>query len=292
MINYYELVVNNPEYYKQFSCKNVLFLNYDCPVAIKKLSKWSQYNYIYFVLAGKKTLHTVDYSLTLTKGSIALIKKGACIIEQHFNDPFCIVVFIMPDSFLQSFLTDYTSGVKPVSVETSAIIPIYDDGMIDTFYQSILPYFVKPETVHEEILELKFKELLLYILHNPQNKEFYDYLLSIKGQTTTPIKDIMEKNYPYNLGIEEYAMMTNRSISSFKRDFQAVYNTTPGRWLIEKKLSHAKKLLIESDRSIGNVAFDSGFENTAHFSRLFKQRTGITPMEYRKKAAEKMVLAV
>ena len=292
MINYYELVVNNPEYYKQFSCKNVLFLNYDCPVAIKKLSKWSQYNYIYFVLAGKKTLHTVDYSLTLTKGSIALIKKGACIIEQHFNDPFCIVVFIMPDSFLQSFLTDYTSGVKPVSVETSAIIPIYDDGMIDAFYQSILPYFVKPQTVHEEILELKFKELLLYILHNPQNKEFYDYLLSIKGQTTTPIKDIMEKNYPYNLGIEEYAMMTNRSISSFKRDFQAVYNTTPGRWLIEKKLSHAKKLLIESDRSIGNVAFDSGFENTAHFSRLFKQRTGITPMEYRKKAAEKMVLAV
>jgi AraC-like DNA-binding protein len=102
----------------------------------------------------------------------------------------------------------------------------------------------------------------------------------------------MEANYAYNLTIDAYARLTNRSVSSFKRDFQALYKTSPGRWLIDKKLDRAKQLLLQTAQAITDVAFDSGFENTAHFSRLFKQKTGITPMEFRKKATERRVLAV
>lgn len=292
MINYVELVVNNPEYFKQFSCKQLLFLNYDCPVKVKKAAVWAEHNYIYYVLTGKKTLHTTENSVTLTSGSIAFIKKGACIVEQFFDEPFCIVVFIMPDSFIQSFLKDYAPNRKTAASKTPPIISVFDDAMIRSFYQSIIPYFVSAENVQEDILELKFKELLLHILHNPDNDELYSHFVSIKGQGTTPIQDIMETNYAYNLSIEAYARMTNRSVSSFKRDFQAIYKTSPGRWLMDKKLDHAKKLLIQTNDPVASVAFDSGFENTAHFSRIFKQKTGITPMEYRKKAASHSVIAV
>jgi AraC-like DNA-binding protein len=164
--------------------------------------------------------------------------------------------------------------------------------MIQAFYQSILPFFASSEQVPEEILELKFKELLLHILHNPANEALHNHFLSISDETSSPIKEIMETNYPYDLGIEAYARMTNRSVSSFKRDFQSIYKTTPGRWLIEKKLTHAKNLLIQTEDTISNIAFDSGFENTAHFCRLFKQKTGLTSLEYRKKAAQKQILAV
>ncbi|HEX7847108.1 MAG TPA: AraC family transcriptional regulator [Chitinophagaceae bacterium] len=292
MINYVELVVNNPQYFKQFACKELLFLNYDCPVKDKKAAVWAEHNYIYYVLTGKKTLHTTDNSITLTQGSIAFIKKGACIVEQFFDEPFCIVVFIMPDSFIQSFLKDYGSGKQPAIAKTPPIISVYDDIMIRSFYQSVIPYFATTEKVAEDIIELKFKELLLYILHNPANEELHSHFLTIKGQAQTPIEDIMETNFAYNLGIEAYARMTNRSVSSFKRDFQAIYKTTPGRWLMDKKLEHAKKLLIQTTDPIASVAFDSGFENTAHFSRLFKQKTGVTPMEFRKKAEERSVLTV
>jgi AraC family transcriptional regulator, exoenzyme S synthesis regulatory protein ExsA len=290
MINYYELVVNNPAYFKQFSCKDVLFLNYDCPVQVKKAAKWSEHNYIYYVLKGKKTLHTPDQSITLTKGSIAFIKKGACIVEQHFDEAFCIVVFIMPDSFIHSFLKEYAPGKKAGPDHTPPIIPVYDDHMINGFYQSILPYFVSSEKLPEEIIELKFKELLLYILRNPANEALHTHLLNIREQPVTPITQIMETNFAYNLGLEAYARMSNRSVSSFKRDFQSVYKTTPGRWLIDKKLAHAKKLLMQSNDTIANIAFESGFENTTHFCRLFKQKTGNTPMEYRKRIVERVFL--
>ena len=292
VINYYELVKSNPAYFKQFSCRDLLFLNYDCPVEMKRMAKWSQHNYIYYVLTGKKTLHTPDSSLTLTKGSIAFLKKGACIVEQFFDEPFCVVVFIMPDSFLHSFLKDYALGEKPSAHSTQPIIPVYDDAMINAFYQSIIPYFVSAENVPEDILELKFKELLLYILHNPANEELRNYILSIREQPQGRMQEIMDNNFAYNLGIGEYARLTNRSVSSFKRDFQSIYQTTPGRWLIEKKIDRAKKLLLQSGTTIADVAFESGFENTAHFSRAFKQKTGNTPMEFRKKAADRGAVAV
>jgi AraC family transcriptional regulator, exoenzyme S synthesis regulatory protein ExsA len=130
------------------------------------------------------------------------------------------------------------------------------------------------------------------MLHNPANDQLHQHFLNLREQTSTPIREMMEKNYAYNLSIEAYAKMTNRSVSSFKRDFQAIFNTTPGRWLIEKKLAHAKKLLMQSNNAIADVAYDSGFENTAHFSRLFKQKTGLTPLEFRKKAGKRLVVAV
>ena len=292
MINYYELVKNNPEYFKQFSCKELLFLNYDCPVKENKMAKWSEHHYIYYVLSGKKTLHTTEESFTLTSGSIAFIKKGACIIEQFYDEPFCIVVFIIPDSFIISFLNDYLPGRQTSQPSPSLIIPIQEDIRITSFYQSIIPYFASKDEVPEAIIELKFKELLLHVLHNPANSELKNYFLSLRLQEQSPIKEIMEANYAYNLNIDAYARLTNRSVSSFKRDFQATYKTTPGRWLMDKKLDRAKRLLLETDNSISDVAFDSGFENTAHFSRLFKQKAGITPMEFRKKATEKKILAV
>ena len=291
MINYYELVKNNPEYFKQFSCRNLLFLNYDCPVDLKKVAKWSEHHYIYYVLTGKKILHTTQGSLEMTKGSIAFIKKGACIVEQFFDEVFCIVVFIIPDSFIISFLDDYMPGEKPAGPSEQLIIPVYDDMRVQTFYQSIIPYFATTNEVPEALLELKFKELLLSILHNPENEELRNYFLSIRSQQGSALKEIMESNYAYNLSLEAFARLTHRSVSSFKRDFQALYRTTPGKWLMEKKLERAKKLLLSDDRAVAHIAFESGFENTAHFSRIFKQKTGCTPLQFRKQAAEKPAMA-
>ena len=178
MINYYELLVNNPEYFKQFSCKELLFLNYDCPVKPKKVAQWSEHNYIYYVLSGKKTLHTVENSITITNGSIGFIKKGACIVEQFYEEAFCVVVFIMPDSFIRSFLNSYAPLRPASSVATPPVISLHDDEMIRNFYQSIIPYFVSADNVPDELLELKFKELLLHMLYNPANEELHNYFLN------------------------------------------------------------------------------------------------------------------
>ena len=87
----------------------------------------------------------------------------------------------------------------------------------------------------------------------------------------------------FNLTVAEFARLAQRSEATFKRDFFAWYQTTPGKWLTQKRLEYAKRLLNTSNRNVNEIAFDSGFENLSHFSRIFKEKYGISPLQYRKK---------
>jgi len=85
----------------------------------------------------------------------------------------------------------------------------------------------------------------------------------------------------FNLTVEQFARMTNRSISAFKKEFYQYYHTTPGRWLVQKRLELAKSILDAGNKSISEVAFNSGFENLSHFSRVFKEKYGAAPSKYK-----------
>jgi AraC-like DNA-binding protein len=96
----------------------------------------------------------------------------------------------------------------------------------------------------------------------------------------------MENNYMYNLKISEFAQISSRSLSSFKKEFYECFQTTPGRWLTEKRLQHAKMLLNTSNLAVSEIAFNSGFENVSHFSRIFKEKHGCSPLQFKKKPIE------
>ncbi|MCW5519056.1 alpha/beta fold hydrolase [Aureitalea sp. L0-47] len=95
------------------------------------------------------------------------------------------------------------------------------------------------------------------------------------------IESVMSENFLFNLKVEEFAKLCGRSLSSFKRDFKDKFNTTPSRWIKSKRLEHAKKLLVESDLNINQVCYDSGFINSSHFIKSFKERYKLPPHQYR-----------
>jgi AraC family transcriptional regulator, exoenzyme S synthesis regulatory protein ExsA len=95
----------------------------------------------------------------------------------------------------------------------------------------------------------------------------------------------MEANFRYNLSLEEYAKLCHRSLSSFKREFQAHFQESPGKWLLQKRLDYSAALLRGSRMNVTEVAFESGFEDVSHYSRVFKERFGIPPMAYRQNLA-------
>jgi AraC-like DNA-binding protein len=85
--------------------------------------------------------------------------------------------------------------------------------------------------------------------------------------------------------MDEFAKITSRSLSAFKRDFERVYKTTPGKWLMEKRLNHAMHLLTNIGKTVSEAAFESGFESPSHFSRSFRQRFGYSPVSVRLRMA-------
>jgi transcriptional regulator GlxA family with amidase domain len=92
----------------------------------------------------------------------------------------------------------------------------------------------------------------------------------------------MEANYTFNLTLSEFARICQRSLSAFKREFTETYHISPGKWILEKRLAHARYLLKTSLKNVNEIATESGFDSPTHFSRTFKEKYGLPPLQYRK----------
>lgn len=66
------------------------------------------------------------------------------------------------------------------------------------------------------------------------------------------------------------------------REFTAYFNDSPLQYLNKVRIERAKELLITTDEKVGVIGQMVGIENTNHFIRLFKEKTGVTPLRYRK----------
>ncbi len=75
-------------------------------------------------------------------------------------------------------------------------------------------------------------------------------------------------------------MYLNRTY--FYQKVKAVTNMTPYEFIKEYRLVKAAEMLCQGEKPISEICFDTGFKNRTHFSRIFKERFGVTPSHYRK----------
>lgn len=89
-------------------------------------------------------------------------------------------------------------------------------------------------------------------------------------------------NFLREISLKEIAGIVHMTPHSFCRYFKSRTSKRYSSFLLEIKVSHACKLLIETEESIGVICYESGFTNCSNFNRHFKAVTGKTPLNYRK----------
>jgi AraC-like DNA-binding protein len=285
-VNFYEDIVDNPARYKQLVCRDLLFAHYNCPQVDLRKEFYSQHNFISYTFSGEKRIHKGDKSWKLESDVAIFGRKGAYLFEKFENVEHCVMAFFIPDSYIKSVVTENRAQLpasRPSSQNVDAIVNLDLTPSTKAFFQSMIAYFENPPS--ESILELKFRELLLNILYNPRNQDVLSMAINIQSHDRPSIPDVMEDNFLYNLAMEDFAKIALRSLPTFKREFKAIYNTTPGKWLLNKRLENAIMLLNSTSKSVNEIAFESGFENNSHFSRVFKEKYGKSPLHFRKEIA-------
>ena len=90
------------------------------------------------------------------------------------------------------------------------------------------------------------------------------------------------KNFKRKIQLEEIAAVANISPNSFCRYFKSRTRKTYSQFLIELRVGHACKLLIENNVSIKQLCYESGFNNFTSFHKYFKYITGKSPLNYQK----------
>jgi AraC-like DNA-binding protein len=282
VFNLFNQIVSDPVYHRQLSCGEALITKYNCPLESKVQDIWSQRHYIAYVIEGRKIWHTAHGSYDLGKGSCVFVRKGATIVEQFFDSVFCIVLFFVSDEFIVDVLKSKHKPLVRSEKKFETVMPVNRSESLEGFFLSMMPFFGESKTPDVSLLELKFRELILTIADDPLNTEVQAFFSSmINDPQSMTLQQVMNDNYCFNMPMGAYAQLSNRSLSAFKRDFQKQFETTPGKWLLEKRLNHAMNLLSNTNKTVSETAFESGFESPSHFSRAFRRQFGRAPTAVR-----------
>ena len=283
MVNLYSLIKNS-NLFPKMEVSELLFVEYTCMREETKFGIWSDNNYFAFVSSGKKMWKTIYHSYEVDEGDIIFIKKGANLTHQFFDDTFCAIFMFIPDDFIKSFLKKNIALLNTSQKNLSgqdAVLRIEPDELLERYYHSIQSYLSLSQKPNEQLLLLKFEELLLSLFSNKQHWHLTDYFISLCQNQEHHMSRVMEENFAYNLKLENFARLCHMSLSTFKKSFKQHYNMTPGLWLKKQKLSLALQHLLSTDLSVNQISFECGFEDTSHFIRVFKEEYHLTPLQYR-----------
>lgn len=89
--------------------------------------------------------------------------------------------------------------------------------------------------------------------------------------------ELMNDRLDRNLSVESLASEVGLSPAHFARAFKEAMGLAPHRYLLMRRLEHARRLLDTPDAILSDVAQRTGFADQAHFTRLFKREFGVTP---------------
>jgi len=96
----------------------------------------------------------------------------------------------------------------------------------------------------------------------------------------TPVNYI-RMNYMKPIRLDVLAKISHLSISALERRFKKYLSKTPKQYIIDVRLEHARRLLVETTLPIALVAEQSGFVDASYFSRRFKRKFAVLPSEFR-----------
>ena len=112
-------------------------------------------------------------------------------------------------------------------------------------------------------------------LHNNTHRDF--------PQTFMNLEQALRQNLSHQWTVEEMSALVGLGTTAFTEKVKSYSGFSPLNYLITIRISEATRLLKQNDLSVTNIALDTGFYSSQHFSTTFKKLTGYTPSDFRKK---------
>ncbi|WP_343673640.1 AraC family transcriptional regulator [Chitinophaga sp.] len=225
-------------------------------------------HFFIYLLKGKMEGFDGHKSYALWPGQYCMVRKNhlARYNKQKDEGVFEKIVVIFDEAFLKAYQQKHA-----VSSNTY----VSNDVFIHLNKTDLIPQlFLQEEdsTTRERLLTILLKA-------NPGLENIlFDFGIPAK----IDLEAYMNRNFRFNVAIQRFAYLTGRSLTAFKQDFKRVFNDTPGRWLLQKRLKEAYFLIDKQGQRPSDVYLEVGFEDLSHFSYTFKKLFGFPPTQLRK----------
>jgi AraC-like DNA-binding protein len=160
--------------------------------------------------------------------------------------------------------------------------PIFNVGLheeVASLYRTAIKTATNQHTGFQQMLDGIVNHLLGYAYSYDKRSTMEE---KWAVQQINKAKITIYESLSQRLSPEEIAAQLNVSYSWFRRVFKQYTGFSPTQYMLEMKVQKSKELLTNTDLSSREIAYRLGFENPDYFCLLFRKRTGITPIRFRK----------
>jgi AraC-like DNA-binding protein len=184
------------------------------------------------------------------------------------------ISIVLDQESLRGIAKEYDFEIQPGKVYPR-IIRLESNSLFENYMNSLKPYLDNINQLNTMFSSLKVKEAIMLLLEtNPFLKEI---LFDFAEPGKIDLEAYMNKHYRFNVELDRFAYLTGRSLATFKRDFAKLFNTSPNRWLQQKRLEDAHYLISKKGYRISDAYLEAGFKDFSHFSYAFKKAYGMAP---------------
>ena len=263
------------------SSKSILVYDYKSITEISKQQILLNKNTFSFLQEGTKEVFFDNSTYAIDNSKFLLMKSGNCLMtEKLSSEPkyYRSILFFFSNEDVLKF-------VRKFRLETSNSKTLYStysfnyDSFIKRFVDSLLDISKLSKSIQENILNSKFEEIMLYLIELKGLDFLYSLLDNNDNQNQKFIQTI-ESNRLNKLTIKELSFLSNMSVSSFKREFEKNFHSSPSKWFQDKRLEHSAFLLKNSPKRPSDIFQEIGYENLSNFIQAFKIKFGVTPKKY------------
>ncbi|WP_221393657.1 AraC family transcriptional regulator [Dyadobacter sp. NIV53] len=235
-------------------------------------------HYFGIITSGSADHYTDKGVVNYPTGSLCLIRRNQLlkvIKKPDGQKPFATITVFLEQKTLEKYSLEH--DVKPNGIYTGEpILILENDAFMKGYFESLMPYFDQPEKLTPILTQAKTTEVIALLLRNPVLKNF---LFDFSEPNKIDLEAYMYRHFSYNVPLVQFAKLTGRSLSSFKRDFVKIFDATPEKWLQKQRLEQAHFLITQKDKRPSDIYLELGFETLSHFSYTFKKQFGHTPTE-------------
>lgn len=252
---------------------------------------WHKQLELSLVLRGEVLYSIGDETVHLHAGEAIFVNTNALHMSRPATDEKAAMLSILFDASVLS------PGAHS-AVHTKYILPILENAKLpfvvmrhDTLWQAgVLEYLDELYRLDAERplgFELQVQNLLCrvwqdFITNGIEENNLRQTTSSLLGaQRIKSMITFIQQYYPEPVSLRQIASAANVSKSECIRAFKTRLGTSPIDYLIEYRIAKAMEMLDGSDLPISSIANECGIGNASYFTKIFRQRTGLTPTGYR-----------
>lgn len=262
---------------------------------LKVKSHWHNYIELLFFNAGEASVYLAGKLYRAKKNDLVIINSR----ETHYiesNDPNTeyIVIQFDPEMLQMSSTVFALKYIIPFSGPEKKYPRLFNDELKLTDIKQKVENIYKEHTNGEYAYELAVQGNIIMLFLDIV-RVWHKYGIDIESDIHIKDRDLewlnkamsfIEDNYSQDISAKDVAKVCLMSYNYFTTRFKKLLGRSFSGYLNSVRLRHAENALISTDKSITEIAYDSGFSSTSYFISMFSKHKNITPQNYRKKILE------